>query len=190
MNEKCINKIGFIFKNAQINLLNKCVDKPKKKISCYNTNEYKFLNASLLTSIDKVANTASVYGAFLKKFKTSAKHKLELKAIHIQETLNNNKVFNEDINSEVILEQKYDIVYLDPPYNQRQYSSNYHPLNYIAKYDNTIEVYGKTGLLKDSNKSKYCQKKEDLVKKELESILRKFFSLFNICTKEISYSET
>lgn len=123
-------------------------------------NEYKFLNASLLTSIDKVANTASVYGAFLKKFKTSAKHKLELKAIHIQETLNNNKVFNEDINSEVILSQKYDIVYLDPPYNQRQYSSNYHPLNYIAKYDKTIEVYGKTGLLKDSNKSKYCQKKE------------------------------
>ena len=98
--------------------------------------------------------------AFLKKFKTSAKHKLELKAIHTQETLNNNKVFNEDINSEIILSQKYDIVYLDPPYNQRQYSSNYHPLNYIAKYDKTIEVYGKTGLLKDSNKSKYCQKKE------------------------------
>ena len=48
MNEKCINKIGFIFKNAQINLLNKCVDKPKKKISFYNPNIKKFPSIKIL----------------------------------------------------------------------------------------------------------------------------------------------
>lgn len=125
-----------------------------------NNEEAIFLNASLLSSMDKLANTASVYGAFLKKFKNTALQKLELKPIHTNETLNGNKVYNNDVNSDEIFNQKYDIVYLDPPYNQRQYSSNYHPLNYIAKYDKDIEIYGKTGLLKDSNKSKYCQKKE------------------------------
>ena len=34
-----------------------------------NDNLFYFLLASLIESIDKVANTASVYGAFLKKFK-------------------------------------------------------------------------------------------------------------------------
>ncbi len=34
--------------------------------------EYFFLLATLIENIDKVANTASVYGAFLKKVKKSA----------------------------------------------------------------------------------------------------------------------
>ena len=68
-----------------------------------------------------------------------------------------NKVYNVDINSDTIYNQTYDICYLDPPYNERQYSSNYHPLNYIAIYDD-ISIYGKTGLIKDYNKSKYCNK--------------------------------
>jgi len=34
-----------------------------------NNNEYYFLIASLIESIDKYANTASIYGAFLKKLK-------------------------------------------------------------------------------------------------------------------------
>jgi len=54
------------------------------------------------------------------------------------------------------------IVYLDPPYNARQYSSNYHPLNFIAKYDKNILPYGKTGLIKNSNKSNYSVKKNVL----------------------------
>jgi len=127
-----------------------------------NDDEYKFLLGSLLCSMDKVANTASVYGAFLKKFKSTANNKIELKPIHINEFENNSEVFNDDINSDDILDKKYDIVYLDPPYNERQYSSNYHPLNYIAKYDKKIELYGKTGLIKDYNKSKYCQKSNAL----------------------------
>jgi len=123
-------------------------------------NEYNFLVASLLCSMDKVANTTSIYGAYLKEFKKIASVSMELKPIHKNENLkeNVNNVTNLDINSEEILNKTYDIVYLDPPYNERQYSSNYHPLNYIAKYDNKIVVYGKSGLIKDYNKSKYCQK--------------------------------
>ena len=43
-------------------------------------NQYFFLLASLLESADKVANTASVYGAYLKKIKKSAQPNLQLTA--------------------------------------------------------------------------------------------------------------
>ena len=52
-------------------------------------------------------------------------------------------VFNEDINK--LIKVKGDILYLDPPYNQRQYATNYHILETIAKYDNP-NIHGKTGL--------------------------------------------
>jgi len=131
-----------------------------KEIDIY---EYKFIVASLLLAMDKVANTASVYGAFLKKFKQSALKSLVIVPIHTNRKLNKlNKVYNVDINSDEILNNNYDIVYLDPPYNERQYSSNYHPLNYIAHYDKLLEIYGKTGLIKNYNKSQYCNKKSAL----------------------------
>ena len=53
---------------------------------------------------------------------------------------------------------KTDILYLDPPYNSRQYSANYHVLETIARYDNPI-LYGKTGMRDYSKqKSEYCTK--------------------------------
>jgi adenine-specific DNA-methyltransferase len=52
----------------------------------------------------------------------------------------------------------YDVVYMDPPYNQRQYSANYCPLNYIAFYDNKIKLNGKTGTIDGYNKSGFCSK--------------------------------
>lgn len=119
--------------------------------------EYFFLLASLIESADKVANTASVYGAYLKQLKKSAQKELILKPALF--TLNSNKhqVFNTDSNA-LIKEIKGDILYLDPPYNERQYGSNYHLLNTIAKYD-SFEPQGKTGL-RNYYRSDYCKKNE------------------------------
>ncbi len=65
------------------------------------------------------------------------------------------KVFCQDANT-LIKNIKMDILYLDPPYNQRQYSANYHLLETISRYDNP-DVKGKTGLRDYSKqKSKYC----------------------------------
>lgn len=123
-----------------------------------NYEEFIFILASLLVSIDKVANTSSVYGAYLKKYKKSALKKLLIKPIHIEQNINtNNDVYNEKM-EDLIINKKFDIVYLDPPYNHRQYSGNYSPLNYIAHYDENIELIGKTGLIKDYNKSIFCSK--------------------------------
>ncbi|WP_338761638.1 DNA adenine methylase [Bernardetia sp. ABR2-2B] len=120
--------------------------------------EYYFLLASLLESADKVANTASVYGAFLKQLKKSAQKNLVLSPAHFPKTEHQeNKIFREDAN-ELIKKIKGDILYLDPPYNARQYGANYHLLNTIALYDN-FEPKGKTGL-REYERSKYCQKNE------------------------------
>ena len=56
----------------------------------------------------------------------------------------------------------YDICYLDPPYNRRQYSKNYAPLNFLSIYKRELDVYGKTGLIRDSFISSFCRKKTAL----------------------------
>ncbi len=127
---------------------------------------YFFLLASLLESADKVANTASVYGAYLKHIKSSAAKEIEMKAAVFQPSENVNEVFQKDANS-LITEIKGDILYLDPPYNARQYGANYHLLNTIAKYD-TFVPRGKTGL-RDYYKSDWCKTGEVL--KSFENLI-------------------
>lgn len=134
-------------------------------------NEYMFLVASLLVSIDKVANTSSVYGAYLKEFKKTAENQLKLKPIHTKTNVSpNNQVYNLDVET-LVENRQFDIVYLDPPYNHRQYSSNYSPLNYIAQYDATVNLKGKTGLIDDYNKSNFCSKVK--VKSSFENLINK-----------------
>jgi len=124
-----------------------------------NENEYYFLLGSLINSIDKYANTASVYGAFLKHIKRSAKREFKFKFLPIIEGSNSGKTYNTDIN-QLIREIEGDILYLDPPYNARQYSSNYHLLETISRYDDP-EIKGKTGLRVDnSQKSDFCSKRK------------------------------
>ena len=128
---------------------------------------YFSLLASLINSIDKYANTASVYGAFLKHLKKSAQKKFELEPLPIIEGPKG-IVYNEDINF-LIRNIAGDILYLDPPYNARQYCTNYHVLETISKYDNPI-LKGKTGLRDYAEqKSLFCSRKtvatvfEDLI---------------------------
>lgn len=120
-------------------------------------NEYYFLLASLLESADKVANTASVYGAFLKHIKKSAQKDLWIEPADFIVNHNQHKVYNEDSNS-LIKKIQGDILYLDPPYNAREYGANYHLLNTIAKYDEFVPK-GKTGL-RSYEKSNYCKRNQ------------------------------
>ena len=67
-----------------------------------------------------------------------------------------NKVFQRNAN-DLIKEISGDILYLDPPYNHREYGANYHILNTIAEY-NPFDPQGISGL-PQYNKSDYCKKK-------------------------------
>ncbi len=143
-----------------------------KKADFLTDNEYYFLLASLIESADKVANTASVYEAFLKKLKGTASKEMILAPVDILKVRPSGeyKVYNEDCNS-LINHISGDILYMDPPYNTRKYDSNYHMLETIALYDNP-KIKGKTGVRAETTKkSKYSSKKdaasafEDLVKR-------------------------
>lgn len=126
-----------------------------KKYGEINEAQYFYLLASLINSIDKYANTASVYGAFLKKIKKSAAKEFQLELLPIIDGSKENKVYNDNI-SNVITQIGGDILYMDPPYNARQYCANYHVLETIAKYDNP-QLKGKTGLRDYSKqKSDFC----------------------------------
>jgi adenine-specific DNA-methyltransferase len=116
---------------------------------------YYLLLTALIEAADKIANTASVYGAFLKQIKKSAQQGIELLMPELTITSQDNMVYNEDGN-ELIKQIQGDILYLDPPYNQRQYGANYHVLTTLAKYDVFIPK-GVTGL-RDYNKSAYCSR--------------------------------
>lgn len=137
------------------------------KNSKITSNIYYFLLCSLLECADKVANTASVYGAYLKQLKTSAKKELVLVGADYQINNNEHIVYNEDAN-DLILKIEGDILYLDPPYNSRQYGANYHLLNTIAEYKN-FKPKGKTGL-REYKKSKYCS--TNSVKEEFETLIK------------------
>lgn len=127
---------------------------------------YYYLLATLLESADKVANTASVYGAYLKHIKKTAAVDLKIRPADFETTITSHQVYQVDAN-ELVKTIKGDILYLDPPYNARQYGSNYHMLNTIANY-NEFEPKGVTGL-PEYNRSAYCSKAS--VKQSFEELI-------------------
>lgn len=115
--------------------------------------EKYYLIALLLEAADKVANVASVYGAYLKSFKATA-----CKTVYLQDLpkyCTDGQVYCKDANDPDMI-WTGDVAYLDPPYNTRHYGSNYHMLNTITTYD-YFEPKGVTGL-PDYQKSPYCSK--------------------------------
>lgn len=134
-----------------------------------NEDIYFYTLASLIDSIDKYANTASVYGAYLKHVKKTAQKPFQLALLPVVGG-QRGEVYNEDVHS-LIRKISGDVLYLDPPYNSRQYSANYHVLETIARYDNPT-LYGKTGLRRMSpslRKSDFCSRKR--VERAFEDVI-------------------
>lgn len=143
------------------------IDAIRQKIETWKTSElineaeYFYLLASLLETADRVANTASIYEAFLKKIKPAADRPLLFESLEVIKGPQGLKhqVYNQDANS-LIRQISGQILYLDPPYNTRKYNTNYHILETIALYDEP-EIKGKTGMRTDqSKKSKYSARRQ------------------------------
>ncbi|WP_178842436.1 Dam family site-specific DNA-(adenine-N6)-methyltransferase [uncultured Treponema sp.] len=121
--------------------------------------EYYYLLTSLIVAVPSVSNITGTYGAYLKHWDKRAYKKIELPHFDVQNNNRNNKAYNENVFD---LEKHIsgDILYIDPPYNSRQYASNYHVLETIARYDNP-ELTGVTGMRPYANqKSVFCSKYE------------------------------
>ena len=128
--------------------------KEKKWVDSY---EYKYLLACLIEGVPFVSNTTGTYGAYLKKWDKRAFKRFEMFRLSVNDNGRRNICYNEDSN-ELIKKISGDILYIDPPYNDRQYLPNYHVLETIARYDNPT-VKGVTGVRPYTNeKSNYCIK--------------------------------
>lgn len=106
-----------------------------KENSQLTKNEYFFLLACLMESVSKVSNTAGVYGAFLKKWDSRAKKPIKFIEIPFnKQTAHSSKNLNSRI-EEIIDKVECDIIYLDPPYTQNQYGTQYHLLETLILDD-------------------------------------------------------
>ena len=97
--------------------------------------EYVFLLASLIESVSKVSNTAGVYGAFLKKWDNRALKPIQFIPVESDNNPHNSiSVYNDKIEN-IIADIDCDILYLDPPYSQNQYGTQYHLLETLILDD-------------------------------------------------------
>lgn len=108
-----------------------------------NEDTFYIYKASLIDAVTKVSNTSGTYGSFLKIDDNRKFKNLWLQPQIITNNGKNNECFCEDI-YRVITHVEGDILYLDPPYNNRQYPPYYHILETVTLYDEP-EIYGKTG---------------------------------------------
>ena len=119
--------------------------------------EYYYLLASLIEAVPYISNISGTYGAYNKWWDKRSLNKLELKEFDILNNKKDNIAFNEDGIS-LLSKISGDILYVDPPYNNRQYCPNYHVLETIATYD-FPELKGITGQRDYKNKkSSFCLK--------------------------------
>ena len=121
-----------------------------------NDSERYYLIAVLIEAIPFISNISGTYGAYNKFWDKRSLNDIVLKDIEIVDNGKSNKSYNQDVN-ELIKNISGDILYIDPPYNKRQYSSNYHLLETVARYDNPT-LKGVTGLPENVKKSDYCKK--------------------------------
>lgn len=128
------------------------------------------LLTSLLYAADKVANTCGQYDAFLKHLGATPYNQkgthlvdmmvyrpLEMGLPHVVESARNQALCADA--GELVGQVETDILYLDPPYNQRQYVDNYHVLENIARWEKP-PLYGKTRKFpRDQLKSSYSKRR-------------------------------
>lgn len=140
----------------KIDAIRICLEHWKKLISY---EKYMFLVGILMNSADFVSNTAGTYGAYLKIWRTMAEKAIQLEK---PEFISEGKIeiFQDEVNAFIKKQPFADIVYIDPPYNSRQYAPNYHLLESLVVYDKQF-LKGKTGIRSyEQQLSDYCSKRK------------------------------
>ena len=114
------------------------------------------LVAALIEAVSKVANVAGTYAAYLKRWDPRAHKPMMLRVPQIVHSAHEHDVHQADA-GEVVEGCECDLLYIDPPYNSRQYCTNYHLLETLALGDEP-EVRGVAGLrAENGTKSPYCR---------------------------------
>lgn len=154
--KKVCSKIGFVREYIESEYT--C-----KKI---NQKERAMLITSLLYGLDKIANTCGHYDAYRQNAELTDDLVLPIPEPNLN--LKHNQCFNCDTN-DLVKKISADVVYIDPPYNSRQYCDAYHLVENIARWKKP-EVFGVAKKMdRTALKSKYCTRSapevfDDLIK--------------------------
>ncbi len=122
------------------------------------------LIASLIQAADRVANTTGVYASFVKSWQPNSRRPLELRAVRPAAPPSHSArgctAFRGTAVEMLDRAGAIDLVYLDPPYNERQYPGYYHIPELIAQgWNPPPELRGKTGLIPDEDlRSDWCRR--------------------------------
>lgn len=139
----------FAYKNAKlIGWIREDIERHRKSLT---EKEYAILLASLIYSIDKIANTVGHFDAYIKK--SIAYYPLTLQLIKPLSP-KSVEIYREDSN---LLAKRVsaDVAYIDPPYNSRQYSRFYHIYENLTTWEKP-KLYGVAMKPKPQNMSAYC----------------------------------
>lgn len=123
----------------------------------------QLLIATLIEAADRVANTTGVYASFVKTMQPNARRALDLRPITPTARENGagaSTAFQGSAARRLASVGPIDLVYLDPPYNSRQYPAYYHIPELLALgWATPPELRGKTGLIPDEGlRSDWCHK--------------------------------
>lgn len=142
-----------------------------------NARERAILITSLIYGMDKIANTCGHYDAWRRG--TIFERHLVLPMLNIPEKNNKyNRCFNEDAN-ELVRHIKADLIYIDPPYNSRQYADTYHLLENVARWQKPA-VFGVARKMERKNlKSDYCTIRATTAFEDLIQHCRSKYILFS-----------
>lgn len=167
----------FDYKNAKlIGFIREELEIKKDKLT---TKEYNILLASLIYSIDKIANTVGHFDAYIKK---DIKYQpLQFRLINPLVSNTIVDIYREDSN--LLAKNIFaDVAYIDPPYNSRQYSRFYHIYENLVKW-NKPDLFGVAMKPKAENMSLYCTSSACEAFKDLISSLKTRFIV-------VSYNNT
>lgn len=151
------SKIGIVREDIEQKYLTRVINERERAV----------LVTALIYGMDKIANTCGHYDAWRRG--ATFERQLILPMPNVPEKNNkNNQCFNEDANK-LVRHIEADLIYIDPPYNSRQYSDTYHLLENVASWQKPA-VHGVARKMNRENlKSDYCTIKattafEDLIK--------------------------
>ncbi|EAI6211081.1 DNA methyltransferase [Campylobacter upsaliensis] len=153
-----------------------------------NEKEFYILLSSLFYSVDRVANTVGHYDAYRKNVILQDRFNYELiSPLKLEKSI---EIYRQDSNilAKNLAKQKrsFDIAFIDPPYNSRQYSRFYHLLENLAQ-NKKPKLYGVALKPKPENLSKYCKVEAKETFKDLIESLAKICKIL-VVTYNNTYS--
>ncbi len=149
----------------------------------------QLLLATLIQAADRVANTTGVYASFVKTWQPNASRPIHLRPVRPTvppaPSARGCSAFRGRAESLVRRAGSFDLLYLDPPYNERQYPGYYHLPELLAQgWDPPPVIRGKTGLIPDDDlRSDWCRRGR------CEAVLRSILDLADARHILLSYND-